>query len=117
MVLQMMSAPTSRSAPGQERSAAAPSATPRSTLAGRSPRRAGRKVWPPGMASTARAASPNVTALSRKARAGDPSSSRTPPRAGPAMTALPFTADQAALAPGRSASPTRRGVVAATHGR
>ena len=39
-----------------------------------------------------------------------------PPRAGPMMMPAPPTADRAAFAPGRSASRTSRGVVAATQG-
>ena len=69
------------------------------------------------MASTASADSPKVRALSANANAGEPRSSSTPPSAGPRMMPAPATADRAALAPGRSASSTRRGVTAATHGR
>ena len=63
------------------------------------------------------AATPKVTALTRNAIAGDPTSSSTPPSAGPAMMPIAVTADLAAFAPGRSRSGTSRGVTAATHGR
>ena len=67
--------------------------------------------------STQAAATPNVSALTANARAGEPSSSSTPPSAGPAMMPRAVTADLAAFAPGRSASRTRRGVVAEVAGR
>ena len=69
------------------------------------------------MASTASADSPKVSAFSANAAAGAPRSSSTPPSAGPTMMPAPVTADRAALAPGRSASSTTRGVIPATHGR
>ena len=68
------------------------------------------------MASTARAESPKVRAFKANAAAGEPRNISTPPNAGPRMMLAPPTADRAALAPGRSASSTTRGVTAATHG-
>ena len=69
------------------------------------------------MTSTQTAEAPNVAAFTANASAGGPSSISTPPSAGPAMIPAPVTAARAALAPGRSAPATSRGVVAATDGR
>ncbi len=77
----------------------------------------GWKASPAGMASTASADTPKVAAFTKKASAGEPSNSRTPPSAGPAMSAALEMADRVAFAPGRSASGTSRGVTAETAGR
>ena len=57
-----------------------------------------------------------MTALIRNAVLGGPSRRTTAPTTGPAATAPMPTADRSAFAPGRSASGTSRGVVAAVHG-
>ena len=122
-----MSAPTSRSAAGCARSAAAPCASSRSRPVGSRPHRAGqpgnrRSAGPEGAVGADRPARPARTAR-RSARSArtrtrrEPRRSSTPPSAGPRIMPAPVTADRAALAPGRSASSTTRGVTAATHGR
>src|SRR3954447_26256690 len=78
--------------------------------------RGGANAGPRGMDSTASADRLKVTALRRNAVLGGPSSRTTAPTTGPAATAPMPTTERSALAPGRSASGTRRGVVAAVHG-
>ena len=71
---------------------------------------------PAGIEATASADSAKVAPLIAKARLGGPSRSSTAPKPGPATMQTCWIAERAALAAGRSASSTRRGVVAATDG-
>ena len=116
MALQTMSAPTRRSATGWSSRARAPSRSSRRTFGAASGSPPGAKTAPAGIEATASADSAKVTPLIAKARLGGPSRSSSAPKPGPATMHTCWIAERAALAAGRSASSTSRGVVAATDG-